>query len=669
MDSSPPLPAHHSLSHPSSPARSAHNDAQSDYSLDLGALTKDSFSAPPSPPVMRKVDEVRSEDIDGPSDFTLHMEEWMRGTRKGRSKGTLGRGTQRNPFGTMKKGTVKSMFAQSPDSQIEEEDEVIPQQAVRECDLPVRQRQVDTTVPDSSLFLDDRAGSATPRLSTNSSMLDTNVEQAWMKGRQFLQPTVEDYNSELTPGRPLSAPPMPRPSPLAYMDRAGSQGPPVPKHGSSDNHEEMDQLRRQLEESRILREKSELRAQHFEDQLRSSNEARKELQNQLDRTTDALRSANEGQPDKASDTTQLTALEAQLQKSQDETAEAGKELSKAKSLADELRTQLDEMRESEDAELHDLRWQVKSLAEGEKRLIAEVDDLKSKLKTAVDEATRLRTDLDSEKRAKDDLQSRLNTTPSHQSAPKPIISEADLHSLRTQLQSAKDEITSLRARLQQPLPQAPTTTQSDLDTAKQEILHLREELDLLQDLSRLDDDDRPTQKHARTETTVSSGDEQLRSQLDAAVQKAEHFESMVKEYAAQIASLRSGLLASKDDAEGLRRELDLAHKQADTPEPNDAELRESERKRLDLHATVDEMHKELNGLRQANEAMDRRVSESLRKREEGWKVKEQEWLRERKTMVKALMRQWGREEVGMDAREQRYRYQFGGKRGGGVVIK
>ncbi|KAF2220672.1 hypothetical protein BDZ85DRAFT_29710 [Elsinoe ampelina] len=662
MDSSPPLPAHHSLSHPSSPAHSAHNDAQSDYSLDLGALTKDSLSAPPSPPVMRKVDEVRSEDIDGPSDFTLHMEEWMRGTRKGKSKGTLGRGTQRNPFGTMKKGTVKSMFAQPPDSQIEEEDEAVPQQTVEESPSPARQRQVDTPVPDSSLFLEDREGSATPRVNGNSSMLDANVEQAWMKGRQFLQPTVEDYNSELTPGRPLSAPLMSRPSPLAYMDRASSQGPPVPKHSSSDNHDEMDQLRRQLEESRILREKSELRAQHFEDQLRSSNEARKELQNQLDRTTDALRSANEGQSDKASDSTKITALEERLQKSQDETAEVRKELSKAKSLADELRTQLDEMRESEDAELHDLRWRVKSLAEGEKRFTTEAEDLKSKLKTAVDEATRLRTDLDSEKRAKDDLQSRLSIAPSHQSAPTPTISEADLHSLRTQLQSAKDEATSLRARLQQSSLQAPTTTQTDLDAAKQEILHLREELDLLQDLSRLDDDDdRPTQKHARTESTVSTSDEQLRPQLDAAVQKAEHFESMVKEYAAQIASLRSGLLASKDDAEGLRKELDLAHKQTSVPEPNDAELRESERKRLDLHATVDEMRKELDGLRKANEAMDQRVSESLRKREEGWQVKEQEWIRERKTMVKALMRQWGREEVGVDSREQRYRYQFGGR--------
>ncbi|KAF4555230.1 Hypothetical protein D9617_3g023020 [Elsinoe fawcettii] len=655
MDSSPPLPAHHSLSHPGSPVHPDNQDALSDYSLDLAALTKDSLSAPSSPPVMRKVDEVRSEDIDGPSDFTLHMEEWMRGTRKGKPKSTLGRGTQRNPFGTMKKGTVRTMFSQAPETQIEEEEAEAPQTTFEDEAMPTRERQTDTPVPDSSVFVDDREGSATPRVGNNSSML---VDQAWAQSRRFLQPTVEDYNSDLTPGRPLSAPPLPRPSPLAFMDRPDAQGSPVPVHGQQDDVEAQ-RIRRELEELRMLREKSELRAQHFEDQLRASNDSKKELQNQLDRTTDALRTANEGQAGVNAATAQTEALERQLLTSRGEAEEARKELIKAKSLADELRTQLAEMRESEDAELHDLRWRVKGLAEGERRLTTEIENLNTKLNDALEESTRLRADLDGERTSKQDLQAILDSRPA--SSPfRHTKLEAEVKDLKMELQNTQDQAASLRDQLQErPIQRGTTTTKAELDSAKQEIIDLREELNLLQDLSRLDEDEL-LQKHARTESTTSSGEEHWRTQLEAVLQKAEHFEKMAKDYSAQTDALRSDLVASKDTNQQLRK--DLAKSNTVGIGVSDADLRESERKRLDLHATIDEMRKQLEGLKQANEQMDRRVSESLRKREETWKIKEQEWLRERKTMAKALMRQWGREEMGIDhGEEQRYKYQFLGR--------
>ena len=71
MQSSPPLPYRH-------------NDGQqspepSHYSLDLNALTMDD-SRPSSPLPTAHSDQVRSEDIEGPSDFTVNMEAWMRGT-------------------------------------------------------------------------------------------------------------------------------------------------------------------------------------------------------------------------------------------------------------------------------------------------------------------------------------------------------------------------------------------------------------------------------------------------------------------------------------------------------------------------------------------------------------------------------------------------------------
>lgn len=57
---------------PSSPAAS-------DYELDLDALEGSSLSS--SPVVERNIPQVLSEDIDGPSDFTINMMDWMKGGR------------------------------------------------------------------------------------------------------------------------------------------------------------------------------------------------------------------------------------------------------------------------------------------------------------------------------------------------------------------------------------------------------------------------------------------------------------------------------------------------------------------------------------------------------------------------------------------------------------
>lgn len=57
---------------PSSPAAS-------DYELDLDALEGSSISS--SPVVERNIPQVLSEDIDGPSDFTINMMDWMKGGR------------------------------------------------------------------------------------------------------------------------------------------------------------------------------------------------------------------------------------------------------------------------------------------------------------------------------------------------------------------------------------------------------------------------------------------------------------------------------------------------------------------------------------------------------------------------------------------------------------
>jgi len=76
MQSSPPVRA---WDRPSSPAGSQ-------YSLDLGALGLESHDNESSPVAAQRVDRVLSEDIDGPSDFTLNMAAWMRGGTMGKAQ-------------------------------------------------------------------------------------------------------------------------------------------------------------------------------------------------------------------------------------------------------------------------------------------------------------------------------------------------------------------------------------------------------------------------------------------------------------------------------------------------------------------------------------------------------------------------------------------------------
>ncbi|PNS21094.1 hypothetical protein CAC42_3432 [Sphaceloma murrayae] len=641
-------------------------DELSEYSLDLTALS--SRSAPPSPPAIRKIDEVRSEDIDGPSDFTLNMEDWMRGTRqKGTVNGTMGRGTARGTLGkgtrggkAIRMGTVRGLFSVVPeddepgsargadDGRAVGEKEVVEEEEEK-------QRE-DTPVPEE-VEGQLREGSETPRAESSDLL-----ERDWRAENRFLQPTVEDYHSELSPGRPLSAPPGPRPSPLVQVSGVEATGPPVPLHGTQSGESEVEKLRREVVELRALRERSELRAQHFEEQMKASDEARKELQGQLERSTDALRAMNQEQTagtDPDAQEGDRTELVRSLQVSAEETEQAKRELGNMKTLADELKTQLDEMRESEDAELHDLRWRVKSLVEGEKRLTDELTAAKENVRRALDEVFKLKSDLDIERKAKDVLQDRLHAASMSAPTNGSSASDSELHALKAELDEAKRNTAKLQAQVDQQQSTPSTSSNDELLSARQEIAHLREELDLLQDLSRLDADEAP-QKHARTESTASSRDDELRTQLEGAMQKAAHFEGLVREYTSQIESLREELSTNRISGQQLKDAL--AEAKTVAAAEVDVKLRESEGKRLELHGLLDNMRIELDGLRKTNDEMDLKVSESLRKREEGWKIMEMEWQKERKVMVKALMRQWGREELGIDGgREQRYEYRFMGR--------
>lgn len=198
MQSSPPTRA---TQRPASPTDS------SQYSVNLAALDLDSRSnASATPPLPAQyVDKVLSEDIDGPTDFTLNMEKWMRG--RGDPKG---------------KGTVRSAKSGLRSVQ-EREDEA---RAVQEAqNVTGGGENGGLSTPRKEAQDEHSASHHTPNTSPPKESVfdgpsqhenDVNDSSDWDPygeastpqppvHKQFLQPTVEDYHSELTLAHPPSA--------------------------------------------------------------------------------------------------------------------------------------------------------------------------------------------------------------------------------------------------------------------------------------------------------------------------------------------------------------------------------------------------------------------------------------------------------------------------------
>ncbi|GAM83942.1 hypothetical protein ANO11243_019320 [Dothideomycetidae sp. 11243] len=583
MNSSPPLrPEDGAL--PQSPAHS-------EYSIDLNAMTQDTHDEAQSPAPTRRIDEVRSEDIDGPSDFTLNMEDWMRGTHKRKTTAPNNTGTH-SRGGTLARGSVRQMYAQTPAEKIHEEDDEDDDAAAQADEDQKHEGDVaPAVVRDSSIW--DAYGNPSP--SSSPPQID----------RRLLQPTVEDYNSDLSlagggsPSRPLSAPPMPGRAHEASR-LSNVHFPSTPERAQTNGHkDDLDDVRRQLAELRVLHEQTELKAQHFEEQLRSAECARRELRAQLDASSAALSAAN-AQNEGIVQSELLKSTEEALATARGELDDAKRALGRAKSENVELKTQLDEMRESEDAELQDLRAQLRGKQGLEAELKRQLEDVRGKLGAA----------------------------------------ESENKSLKAESLAAKEE------KREPEVVQEEKGAGNELADAKLEIVHLREELDLLQDLSRLEVDDDDTQPKDTTADTAATAQQMqaLQAQLDAAQ--------------AELRQARDEAAVSKAALEVLRSERMTSSAEGDRS-AGEEQLRLSERKRLELHSLLEELRDELDGLRTANAEMDARVASALGRREERWLAKQLEWERERKIMAKALLRQWGREECGIETREeQKYRYRY-----------
>lgn len=690
MDSSPPTRRY---GRPESPSQDSH------YSLDLAALEIDSRSGASSPglPAQQHIDRVLSEDIDGPSDFTQNMEYWMRGTaipnpRSGTVRGSANAATARESLtaepGVEGGGEERSASNHTPTG----------------------------TPPKASVFGTSQQELRDP---TDSPGWDPYVEEATPMPpphRHFLQPTVEDYHSELTPLRAPLINSRLLPDPSHQQQReveqdAGQSDPSTPGRPSSETispvrspaiqRPQPRQFSSQSEEASFERQLQELHSRcHQLEQLNTSLHTAVDKERQL-RARD--------QKDFEHKLSEVSSRERELFE------KASRASVQDRSYQRDVADHQHQLKQR-DAALDRLRREYASLQQQMKQHKLDYEQELKAMEHDIDLANQSRDDaLDSARAAEEDMakiRAARDTASHHDASLRSHLSELQeqLRSLSLENESAKsarkiaDEIaTSIRAELTLlRQTQAEETTRLTGDHRRavgmaedlQKQLHeLRQELHDQQalhqsELNRLrgtplpimpgsaNDEDGPAShenpddaKQAELNTAIFERDA-LQDELDAVKAELETTTAALAESEKdlKIATTSHANYVSKSIhiAEGLAGELETT-RQALSKAQQD--LKVAEIALAESKEEFREMESELYGVQidhnhdiATNRALDAERKDALERNEAYWQHKWAAAQEERKIMVKELFRMWGREECGIadtsKGEVQMYRYKY-----------
>ena len=227
MPSSPPTRGWNGL--PGSPARS-------EYSIHLSALGPESSDDEATPLPQQRIDRVLSDEIGGPSDFTLNLEAYMRGEpvkKKQKPKPAM------KDVGVGEDAPTKSparseysIHLSAFGDEGSDGDEATP--------LP--QQHID------SVLSDEIGGPSDFTLNLVESMRGDTLKKQKPKPANYLKPTVEDYHSELSPARLPSA----QSRPAAELDRAGFKE----RRRASETENELQRLRTEFESQQTALDKA-----------------------------------------------------------------------------------------------------------------------------------------------------------------------------------------------------------------------------------------------------------------------------------------------------------------------------------------------------------------------------------------------------------------------------
>ncbi|CZT21857.1 uncharacterized protein RCC_07724 [Ramularia collo-cygni] len=651
MQSSPPTRAHLPATSPTA----------SEYSLDLNALGSDgdTDTSIPKP----RMDRVFSEDIDGPSDFTQNMDMWMRG-------GSLRKKANANPGSQAQTQTQTINTQEDVGETREQHEEDQYGDGEGDGDGDDQSQQSLLHVPANSHEEEKAsAGNHTPENTPPKVSGMENDEHQFSSEwhtygsastpvppvhKQFLQPTVEDHHSELTParhtpghtvrGRPTrSFHDMQRRSSLREEEstpgRASSptfspvRSPVVQRRTSGQtivNDQERDNLESQL---RQLHAKCE--------QLEQLNSA---LKNALDEESRIRRQER-----------------AEFDAHMKEAARRERDLTEMKEAAyqhnDDFRRQFGEMNEKLHTTTEKSEEQAKLARTGAQEMVhkhaAEVERLKGLLSR---QTLQHKQELQS---LKQDLElARRNTNNAE------ATSRVHKEDLNTQREDHDLELERMQAELQNERDDEGVVSELErlLKTANDDIRRLteasgkmKEEVENLRDaLAKVKrgHDEEATRMAAERTRAVDLAAGLQRQVQDLKTQFKDVHAGHGEEVQKMKAAHGLGNETSSQELEVVRRELDAKQTELNEAilERDDAvdELESSK-------AEQEELRNQLEELEALNIELDARVSETVRRREEVWRKKLEKADEERKVMVKTLLHQWGREELGKES-PQRYAY-------------
>nr|POE87280.1 hypothetical protein CFP56_29869 [Quercus suber] len=706
MQSSPPIQA---LERPSSPAESI-------YSLDLGVLDgedfSDHYSSVPQPPK----DHVLSENIEGPSDFTLNLEKWMKG-------GTFGKSTAK----IAKHGSA-SLHGQDNDSRCDALVPAVehPAEKMREDGTTDSRHTPNDTPPrTASLWsiskpigeqLAEELEQAEPASSEWEPYSHESTPQPQQKAQSH-QPTAEDYYSEMDPAI--------RPSVSRYSSTSAKNGSPTVARRSASVHSEPSTVGRipsrpispapSLTAKRRLSPRSDER---LEAQFRLMQERYYELENASVALNLALEKERRSRRQE----------EAEYKDRIAEAFQHQQELTKANKAIVEASAQIEQWRiKSEDGE-DKAKVLSKRVQQQEERILALQDEHVIEVQELHQRLEKQRTDHEEHLhrlRNKDDnqlmdiqdpskeiacLRNELSEMRNKHNAELPSLHAgrnmkhrnheadetadekaqkssrsgdsdgADLDRMQLELRRAHDvgaELDELRGRMHIVTGEK-QQMKFEIEAAQQRVASLEAELKRMS-LAKNSESARTAGELQRSRVLVDSLEQQKKELQQQLHDQRATYETEAElkrlgepEIDPEIALLRNDITVKQTALNTALLERDALQ---DRLKSVNTELANLESTNAGLHieltdsrAAFDNAKLALDEAEVVNAAFDAKISSAICKREKYWRERLEKSTEERKLMVKQLMHLWGQQEVGA-ARPQEFEYKFvrAGKDKAGMV--
>ncbi|KXT14105.1 hypothetical protein AC579_776 [Pseudocercospora musae] len=655
MQSSPPVRA--------IPPRDGDSQPHSEYSLDLNALDLDDADTDTEIPEPN-VERIMSDDIEGPSDFTQNMDMWMqRGSIK-------------------KKGSLRGKNAAAHTTRDFREEAMRSRHEEYVSENDILRDFLD--VPPNALHLEhDHTGShhtpenSPPKLSVlDGTRYEEQFSSEWQTDgeastpqppahKHFLQPTVEDYYTELTTAQQTPGQSRVRTygtinSTLKQALEKEVEGQSTPGRASSPTLSPVRSPVLQRSSTQGTLQRTSTHGTHGREANRQSRMEMEQQFKQLDAKCQQLEHLNDALGH-ALDEERRTRKQEQLkyETSSAEAARREKDLLEMKEIAnrhnEEFRREFAQLKEKF-ADQQTLAEMARKNATGDEQSHAvEAQALRGEIETLkLDHNLQIRSlqqDLDMANRSRSDAEESIGLLRQEYAGERGLHQEevARLKAQNKQAQESETVIAHLERQMREARAEIARLKSNNVEAVDQ-LKTASEELEAAKH-GRDDELDRAVVERSRAVELAAGFQRQmqeLRQQMKDG--KAKHD--------AEMARLRSSHeqngQTSTQEIEVLRIELESKQSELNTAISERDQAQDSLQR---LASEVSTLKIKLFDQESVNSTLDLRVTEAIKDREKYWREKLEDSNRERELMAKTLLHQWGKEEVGVES-PQRYAYKY-----------